>query len=1043
MLRAAAPIAPVILAIGATAALAAAAESARVDASATENASGATINLAAKGPADLPLANAQVAGGVLVVRFDAPVEANISALQSGAPRTIAAARTDGDGKGLRISLRRTLKAALQQTPRGATILLSPVDQGESACVQAALETSSRDTTATLSIGTRPDVTRLSFQFSGPAGVAQKRTGDRLELRFNRAAVLDLSQLLASAPAPIRSVERLPDAAGKPALALILQTGARVRQFNEGGRVIVDLIPPAVDPANPGQPLPEVAPGADPMPKSGVAPVEVEEKDGETRIRIAWAGPARAAAFKRGETAWLLFDSKAKLELRGRNPRFESFKGEGVTGLRVRAPDAAFISAKAEGNAWIFTLGPREPRGEFAAIRRDVGVGGHGRLVAAFGREGVVRRVVDPAVGDNLDVALMAGPPKAVQARRATREAALLATAQGAVVEYRAEGVGAQMSGGELIVTSSSRAEAPASLEAISALETKSLLDVSREAAVPDETVYERIADLNRRAAAEGFDIGSRATARLALAKFLVAHELGAEALGALKTALVNQPHLENDPSLRLMRAAANVMMGRLKDAKFDLESAALTDDPSASLWRGWIAAQEQNWVEARKQIVRGQRAIDAQPESWRARFRLAWGQSLLALGALNPAAEQAAKVANADDQETSGLGKILLAKVAEARGDVGAAKGAMSALEASPSEVVAVRALYEGARLKRATGADAKAMIDELEALRMRWRGDGLELEIIQQLAGFYREQGRWREALMLLRSASTRYASLPATRGLLNDMGDLFERLYLDGEADGMQPVQALGLFYDFKELTPIGPNGDRMVRNLAARLVKLDLMEQAAALLQHQVDERLQGVAKAQIASDLALVYLSDRKPDKALAAIEISRQPNIPASLVAERRILESRAYLDLGRIDQALEVLERDKSPDAQALRADIAWRDRNWPKAAAEIRFWLNALPRNESLDETARSAVLKAAIAYTFAEDKAGLATLRRDFAAKMAGTADADAFDVVAEGIDGGSGDVQEVAKRVARTELFERFLSEQRKNMSQQAAKPAPPRA
>jgi hypothetical protein len=136
-------------------------------------------------------------------------------------------------------------------------------------------------------------------------------------------------------------------------------------------------------------------------------------------------------------------------------------------------------------------------------------------------------VVDPTVGDNLDVALLPGPPKGVQSRRASREAALLATAQGAVVEYRAEGVGAQMSGGDLVITSatSGGGEAPAKLEAVSALDSNSLLDVSREAAVPDEEVYQRIAELNRRAAAEGFDIGSRATARLALAKFLVAHEL--------------------------------------------------------------------------------------------------------------------------------------------------------------------------------------------------------------------------------------------------------------------------------------------------------------------------------------------------------------------------------------------------------------------------------------------------------------------------------------------------------------------------------------
>jgi hypothetical protein len=59
---------------------------------------------------------------------------------------------------------------------------------------------------------------------------------------------------------------------------------------------------------------------------------------------------------------------------------------------------------------------------------------------------------------------------------------------------------------------------------------------------------------------------------------------------------------------------------------------------------------------------------------------------------------------------------------------------------------------------------------------------------------------------------------------------------------------------------LTPVGPNGDRIVRLLAGRLIHVDLLEQAAQLLQHQVDERLDGLSKATVAADLATVYLMD---------------------------------------------------------------------------------------------------------------------------------------------------------------------------------------
>ncbi len=52
-------------------------------------------------------------------------------------------------------------------------------------------------------------------------------------------------------------------------------------------------------------------------------------------------------------------------------------------------------------------------------------------------------------------------------------------------------------------------------------------------------------------------------------------------------------------------------------------------------------------------------------------------------------------------------------------------------------------------------------------------------------------------------------------------------------------------------------------MIRRLADRLVSVDLLPQAAELLQHQIDNRLQGAARAQVATRLAVIYLMDHKP------------------------------------------------------------------------------------------------------------------------------------------------------------------------------------
>ncbi|MEQ1493699.1 MAG: endoglucanase, partial [Terricaulis sp.] len=256
---------------------------------------------------------------------------------------------------------------------------------------------------------------------------------------------------------------------------------------------------------------------------------------------------------------------------------------------------------------------------------------------------------------------------------------------------------------------------------------------------------------------------------------------------------------------------------------------------------------------------------------------------------------------------------------------------------------------------------------------------------------------------------------------------------------ADQLEPIQALGLFYEFSDLTPVGPNGDRIVRLLAGRLVHVDLLEQAAQLLQHQVDERLQGVSKAQVAADLAAIYLMDHKPDRALVAISGSRQPNMPQALQADRRILEARALLDLGRLDGAAELVERDRSEDAQRVRAEAAWRARDWQRAAVELRSLMAMRNRSQPLDEHGRQVVLRAGVALTLAGDEPGVQALYREYAGDMANTPEADAFEIVAAGINADGAAIRDVARAVARTDLLGRFIDRMRTRMTEQAAQTA----
>jgi tetratricopeptide (TPR) repeat protein len=559
-------------------------------------------------------------------------------------------------------------------------------------------------------------------------------------------------------------------------------------------------------------------------------------------------------------------------------------------------------------------------------------------------------------------------------------------------------------------------------------------------------VRARIDALERAAANEGTMSGAPTDARMALAKFLLDNDFAPEALGALRVVALNQGDLvEIDPEYRLMRGEASAMMGRYADADADLSASALAQNPTAALWRGYAAAQRQDWANARSQLERGAGALEDCSPTWRARFQLALANAAFELGDYAAAdSAQSAAIGEAPDQDLRLKAVLLQARMAAARNDNVRALQMLDELSHVHDEETAVRAALEGIRIRLATGAmrpiDA---IEPLEALRFRWRGDAIELTTISMLGDAYSQQGRWRDALEVMQTAADRFANDPAARQLRVDMSTLFEQLFLDGEADQLQPIEALGLFYEFSDLTPVGPNGDRMVRLLAGRLVNVDLLEQAAQLLQHQVDERLQGLGKAQVAADLAAIYLMDHKPDKALVTIDTTRQPNMPQNLLADRHILEARALLDLGRLDAATELVERDRSEDAQRVRAEAAWRAHDWDRAAGELKTLLGMRSRGSALDEDGRQQVLRQAVALTLAGNDDQVRALYREYAGDMAHTDEADAFEVVASGINADGAAIRDVARAVARTDVMDRFMQRVRASMTVDvhgAALPAP---
>lgn len=842
------------------------------------------------------------------------------------------------------------------------------------------------------IGANDEFTRIEFAGVIGARSQVRREGDDVVVRIGSTAAPDVSRLKVDPPRGVSRVETRAVRGGTE-LVLTLAEGADARTGSADGAVWLNLYPAA-------PPAPAAA-----VPAAQTVAVTAVATPAKVTLSFAWPTPVGAAVFRRGEAVWVVFDTPARLDM----PRAGSLgpatdarwtAGADHVAVRIAAPEGLAVSAASQGSAWTVTIGGQPVAVAGVAIDRQDG--GEPALVARMA--GATRAVwlTDPLAGDRFAAVTALSPGKGFADRRRTIDLALLPTAHGLAVETLASDLAIQAEG-DLVTLSRpgglNLSPPSAALEAVSTGD-----GAPRQAKYPALILTEwadvghggfsaRYRQLQDSAAQEamaaGDDPRAPAEARFALARFLVGSGLGYEAVGVLNNIVAQAPNMAGEPELRGLRGAARASIGRMEEAQGDFASAAVASDPASAVWRGYVASTQGDWATARQAFAAGAPAVDAFPTIWRARFGAAHAMAALETGDLDAArsllAYSFSQDAPASDQLTA---RLVQAKLFELDGQSDRALAVYTAISRAPLDTVSVPAKLGVVRLSLAKGTmKADAAARELEGLRWRWRGDATELAVIRQLGQLYLSQGLYREALTALKGAGPGLNRLEGAADIQADLGNAFRSLFLEGGADGLQPVQALGLFYDFRELTPIGADGDEMVRRLARRLVDVDLLDQAAELLKYQVDHRLEGVAKAQVATDLAAVYLMDRQPEPALQAIWSSRTTILPSALNTERRALEARALMELGRFDHALEVLGSDSSDEARDVRAEVFWKQQKWVQAAALYESLLGDRYRNsEALSGAEEARLIRAGIGYSLGSDSGALTRLSGNYRPFVAG---------------------------------------------------------
>lgn len=792
-------------------------------------------------------------------------------------------------------------------------------------------------------------------------------------------------------------------------------------------------------------LAKPAPPPPPPSSSDSDSVQVEEgRSGDAPVAASlsfpWNEPAAAAVFRRSGWTWVVFDRPKEMDLgllrrlgSGVVREIEQIPSRSATVIRMLVEPGYNPSVRREGLLWVVDLlrqpwRPANPTSVEAQPKSPVGP----RLFVPVAEGGRAMVLEDPEVGDRFIVVPLVPLGIGIFPAYSFPDVDIPVTVQGILVEPKSDrivvnstrnGVDVTARGGLTFSPDLAQAELLSSIG--TKTDFKKVLDIDAWMHGPEEDFSKNRKQLQ--IAVASTPPARRNNARLDLARFFFAHGRAAEALGILKVLADDDKEIVNTGAFRALRGVSSFLMGRYPEAIEDLEHASLKGVEEAAFWRA-AAQVEMGDPGLQAQALRAYGGVIGNYPQ-RVKIPLALTAAKATVSVSDEIGTNTFLTAARSDHNTQReLAAInyIEGKLSQSKGNFEIALERFAdAIETGDRYYSAV-ASYDRLMLqKKIEEIDTETLVNGLERLRYAWRGGAFEFNLLMTLGDLERDRGRYGEALRIWQQAATYFQDYREAEKATASMRDAFESLFLKGAADSMSPVGAIALYDEFRELTPTGEKGDEMIRRLADRLVGVDLLSQAASLLDRQVTYRLGGVEKSRVGARLALVNLLDKQPQKAVEALLKTADPATPEPLEAQRQRLLARALSDMGRGAEAIDLLGLDTSTEADLLRTEIYWKEQNWPAVAQTLE---KLTPEPESglvLTDTQARLLLDWATALTLAQDERGIMDLRKLYMPAMKKTSYHTAFDLITTTPEGGLIDYRTVSGRIRQAENFRSFMA------------------
>ncbi len=1037
---------------------------------------------------DLPTYFMSTDNNILIIEFEEPFNFTMPEMAQTLPKYIIASRIDPDRKGVRFALKQDFR--INKTEAGEKLFIDILPSnwqgavpGLPAEVVEELASRSKEAmilaeqrqkeefireykpSAKVRVGRHPTFIRLLIDWDIEVKSDFSLKGQTGELKFDWPVPIDLYALEIDLPTEIISINNEVSIDGS-VIKFEVAKGVIPRFFVNSAKqyiIDIDLLEPEATQVDIASLLPDAEqvitnPQANVITQNdGSVKVDIVESKGKIieptiektgstiKLTFPFERETAAAVFRRGETLWILFETFASIkepkdlqEFSLLSDNYSVINASGTSIIRIKLPIDRLATLGSQGRSWVLSLGDLVlAPGELVTLSKKQTGQGLFEVVADAKRVAGVHQLRDPDVGDVIEVVTTFPPTIGVARQQSFVEFNVLKSVHGLAIQPLHENIEVRLEDQKAIISTKRGLIVSTSLFARTNSDEE-LENANRAGYVNLTSLIEeditrfraRKNDLANMAAQA--EQGERAQMLLNLAQFYLANEFYYETIGILDVASSNLASNRISKSMQLTKAAALTMADRSEKALEILNDDEVGIEIDAMIWRTIAKQQTGDFAGSRSDALSAETIILDYPLWVQTQFFLSATKANIEYGDISLAIRYLTQIKTSIlNEEDFGKYIILSGRIDEGQERYDEALdtyGQVLVADNRPNRAEAVyRTLLLLKKMQRLNSVQAAETL-ALEV--MIWRGSKIEAKMLKLLAELYFDIGSYREAFDTVKEFARSNNESENGDELIDLAHKEFTELFLDGKAETLEPIKALSLFYDYRYLAPAGAKGDQMIRNLAKRLVKVDLLEQAEQLLQYQIEERLEGIAKAQIAADLAVIYLADRAPEKAIKLLNSTRLAGIPASLERQRRVLEGRALIDAGRQDLALDILSKVNGKDADLLKIDAHWKAKRYANASEIIEnLYAWELERGE-LSKTARDNIIKASVGYVLSDDIVGLSRLRLKYGELMSNTPEWPMFKFVTDNVDITSLEFKKLSREIADIDSLNAFLKSYKDN-------------